>query len=84
MFLTCLLFVCMIISVLFKVALKVAGDIQSNLLKSVQGSFSQGNVGMFGEIAGRQCAYNALLSICWSLVRKISCWTTQELGHILI
>ena len=27
---------------------------------------------MFGETAGRQCACNALFSVCWSLVRKIS------------
>ena len=55
---TCLPFVCMIILVLFKVVLKVAGDKESNprlndLLKSVQGNFSQGNVGMFRETAGR-------------------------------
>ena len=78
MLLICLPFVCAIILVLFKVALKVAGDIESNtgpydLLKSVQGNFSQGNVGMFGETAGHQCACNALFSICWSLVRKIIC-----------
>ena len=79
----------MIILVLFKVTLKVAGGKESNpgpydLLKSVQGSFSQGKVGMFGETAGRQCARNALFSICWSVVREISCWTTQDLDHILI
>lgn len=78
MLLICLPFVCAIILVLFKVALEVAGDIESNrgpydLLKSVQGNFSQGNLGMFGETAGHQCACNALFSICWSLVRKIIC-----------
>ena len=71
-------FVCVIILVLFKVAQKVARDIESNpepydLLKSVQGNFSQGNVDMFGETAGHQCACNALFSICRSLVRKIIC-----------
>ena len=74
MFLTCLPFVCMIILVLFKVALKDPGDTESipgtyDLLKSVQGSFNQSNIGMFGETAGHQCACNALFSICWSLVR---------------
>ena len=37
----------------------------------VQGSFSQGNVGMFGETARSQCARNVLFSICLSLIRKI-------------
>lgn len=75
------------ILVLCKVSLKVAGDIESNpplFLKSVQVSFSQGNVGMLAENAGRQCECSALFSIFWSLIKKISCCTTQSLGHILI
>ena len=39
---------------------------------------------MFAETAGCQCASNALFLICWPLVRKISCWTTQDLECILI
>ena len=75
MSLICLPFVSMIISVIFKVVLKVAGDIESNpshygLLKSGYGSFSQENLSMFGETASRICACNALVSISWSLVRK--------------
>ena len=49
--------------------LKLSGDVELNpgpyeLLKSVQVSFNQGNVALFGETAGRQCACNALFSIC--------------------
>ena len=82
---TCIGFVCMIILVIFKLVLTVAGDPGPyEILKSVQGSFNQGNIVMFGETAGPQCACNALFSVCWSLVRKISCWTTRDLDHILI
>ena len=89
MLLTCLAFVCTITLVIFKVVLKVAGYIESNLgpyglLKSLQGSFSQDIIGIFEEIVAPLCACNALFSICWSLVRKISCRTTQDLDHILI
>ena len=35
---------------------------------------NQGNVTLFGETASRQCACNALFSICWSVVRDISSW----------
>lgn len=90
MLMICLPFVFMSILVLFKeVAWKVVGDKELNpglydLLKSVQGSFSQGNVGTLGETARPQCACNALFSICWSLVRKISCWITPDLYLILI
>ena len=39
-----------------------------------QGRFNQGNVTLFGETASRQCACNALFSICWSVVRDICSW----------
>ena len=88
-FMTCLAFVCVIILIVLKLVLKVAGDIETNpgpyeILRSVQGSFNQGSVAMFGETAGRQCACNALFVVCWSLVRKISYWTTRDLDYILI
>ena len=55
--------------------LKLSGDIELNqglyqIIRSVQGSFNQG-IALFGETAGRQCACNALFSICWSVVRDI-------------
>ena len=37
----------------------------------------------FGKTAGSQCAYNAMFSICWSLIRKVVCWTHRDLDHIL-
>ena len=57
-------------------SLKLSGDVELNpgpfeIVRTVQGSF-QGNVALFGETAGRQCACNALFSICWSVVREIS------------
>ena len=72
---TTVVLVCMIILNSFKVELlKIAGDVELNpgsyeVIKSVQGSFNQGNVSFFGETTG-QCACNAMFSICWSLIRK--------------
>ena len=50
--------------------LKLSGDVALNpgpyeITRSVQKTLNQGNVALFGETAGRQCACNALLSICW-------------------
>ena len=79
----------MIILNSFKVELlKIAGDVELNpglyeVIKSVQGSFNQGNISLFGETAGHQWGCNAMFSICWSLIRKISCWTHRDLDHIL-
>ena len=66
----------------FKLVLTVAGDIELN--PGPYEILTSGNIAMFGETAGRQCACNVLFSVCWSLVRKISCWTTRDLDHILI
>ena len=51
-------------------SLKFSGDAELNpgpyeIIRSVQGSINQGNVTLFGETAGRQCACNALISISW-------------------
>lgn len=54
------------------------------ILKSVQGPFHEGNVELFGETAGRQCACNALFSLCWAFVKKISLWKFFDLDNILI
>ena len=53
-------------------AVKLLGDVELNpgsneIIKSVQGSFSQGNVVLFGETASRQGACNTLFSICLSM-----------------
>ena len=70
-------------------SLKFLGDLELNpgpfkTVRTVQGSFNQGNVALFGETAGRQCACNALFSICWSVVREISFWKTINLDFILV
>ena len=51
-------------------SLKLSADVALNpgpyeITRSVQETLNQGFVVLFGETAGRQCACNALLSICW-------------------
>ena len=70
-------------------SLKLTGDAELNpepheIIRSVQGSFKQGNVALFGQTAGRQCACNALFSICWSVVRDICNWNSVDLDYILV
>ena len=70
-------------------SLKLLGDVELNpgpfeIVRPVQGSFNQGNVSLLGETAGRQCACNALFSVCWSVVREISFWKTIDLDFILV
>ena len=70
-------------------SLKLSGDVELNpgpyeIKRSVQGSFNQDNVALFGETAGRQCACNALFLICWSVVRDICNWKSVDLDYILI
>ena len=55
-----------------------------HVLKPVQGNFNEGNVALFGDAAGRQCARNALFLVCWLVVRKVSIWKSYDLGNILI
>ena len=69
--------------------LKLSGDIELNpgpygTIRSVQGSFNQGNVTLFGETAGRQCACNAIYAPCWSVVRDICYWKSVDLDYILV
>ena len=51
-------------------SLKLSGNAELNpgpyeIMRSVQGSFYQGNVVLFGETTGKKCVCNVLLSICW-------------------
>ena len=39
---------------------------------------------MFGVTAGRQSACNALYSIAWSVVKRISQWKSFDLDHIIM
>ena len=54
-----------------------------HVLKSVQGNFNQGNVVLLRDTAGKLCSCNALLSVCWSVVRKASIWKSYDLDNIL-
>ena len=53
-----------------------------HVLKS--GDFNQGNVALFVDTAGKKCACNALLSLCWSIVEKVSIWKSFDLDNTLI
>ena len=58
-----------ILNVKITSSLKLSVDVKLNpgpyqMIRSVQRSFSEGNVAPFWEIAGRQCACNASFSIC--------------------
>ena len=49
-------------------SLKLSGDVESRsyeVIRSVQRSFLQGHIVLFGVTTGRQCDCNALCSFCW-------------------
>ena len=64
------------------------GDIESNpgptysISKVVEASHHQGDK-RYGNTAGNQCASNALFSIVYSFLRKVSLWNTFDLDRIL-
>ena len=69
--------------------LLLSGDIELNPgqnteeIKSVQGSFHQGNLEKFGETAGIQCSSNCFFAICYAQFRKLSLWKTHDLDYVL-
>ena len=66
--------------------LLIDGDIESNpgpADKSVMGTFNQGDINKFGATAGVQCMCNALFSLCWANIKKVSMWKTFDLDNIL-
>ena len=70
-------------------SLKRSGYVESNLgpyeiIRSVQGSFNQVNIALFGETVGRLCVCNALFSICWSVVCDVCFWKSVDLDYILV
>ena len=75
-------------SVLKLLKLLADGDIESNpgpsfnILKVIQGSFHQGNP-KFGHTAGIQCACNSLYALCWSVIKRVSVWTTSDLDYFM-
>ena len=77
------------LNVIITRSLKLSGDAELNpgpseIIRSVQGSFNQGNAALFGETADRQCACNALFSNCWSVFRDICNWKSFDLDYILV
>lgn len=67
----------------------LAGDVEINPgpgpqfhQKVVLGSFHQGDP-RFGESSGIQCACNALYSICFSSIKKVSVWKSFDLDYVL-
>ncbi|XP_057297689.1 uncharacterized protein LOC130628722 [Hydractinia symbiolongicarpus] len=70
-----------------RMVLLLSGDVETNpgpctILKSVQGSFHQGDVRL-GTFTGIQCMCNSLFAIVWSALKKISFWNPGDLDHIL-
>ena len=53
-----------------------------SIIKSVQGDFNQADT-MFGDTGGNQCSINCLVAICFSTVKKISCWNNVHLNFVL-
>ena len=67
-----------------------SGDVEINpgpstytILKSVTGSFHQGN-SRFGTSAGSQCLCNALYAIGYSVYKRVGLWSKSDLDDILI
>ena len=57
-------------------------SLQANILKSVQGSYNQGN-DRFGLTAGRQCTCNALSSVAFTLIKSQGTWNSKHMDFIL-
>ena len=53
------------------------------IIGSIQGSFNQSNIALFGEFTGRQFACHALYAFCWSVVRNKCFWKSADLDNIL-
>ena len=49
---------------------------------SVQGSFNQENE-RFGLTAGRQCTYNTLTSVAFTLIKSPGTWNNRDMDFIL-
>ena len=87
MFLLILLMYCNYSLAVFKLLkLLIDGDVESNPGphhdKSVLGTFHQGDL-KYGDTAGVQCMCNALFSLCWAKVKKVSLWKSFDLDYVL-
>ena len=61
-----------------------SANAEDSVLIKIQGNFNQGNITLFGETEGHQCACNALFSVCLSVIGKVSLRKLYELDNILI
>ena len=52
-------------------------------LPNIQGSFVRQGHAKFGETAGIHCTCNALFSLCWSTIKRVSVWKTWDIDYIL-
>ena len=55
-----------------------------HVLKSVKVILIKKMLHVFGDPACKQCACNALISVYWSVVRKVSIWKSYDVDNILI
>ena len=53
-------------------------------MKSVAGSYHQGNALIFGSNSGYQCTANALAALIFSLLFAVSEWRTHNVDQILL
>lgn len=53
-------------------------------VKISKGNFNQEMLHFFGDPSCKQCACNALISVYWSVVRKVSIWKSYDVDNILI
>ena len=54
------------------------------MLKSVKVILIKKMLHFFGDPSCKQCACNALISVYWSVVRKVSIWKSYDVDNILI
>ena len=54
------------------------------LVNSMQGSFHQGNVGKYGDTAGRQCKCRTLFAIAYVSFKRLGIWRKCDFDVILM
>ena len=53
-----------------------------HISKVVQGTHHQGDI-RYGTTAGNQCLCISLIAVCWSFIKSISRWDSNDLDQIL-
>ena len=54
-----------------------------NPTRTICADYSQGNVALFGEIAGKQCVAMSLTAIIYHHIQDMNLWTSSTLNNIL-